>query len=49
MPFLMKRSVIRKIWGRQILEKCSLAGTVSMDHLVEMIKDMHYQAETDSI
>ena len=38
-----------KNMGRQVYEKCNLAGTASLDHLVEMIKGMHYTSKNDAI
>lgn len=38
-----------KNMGRQVLEKCNLAGTASLDHLVEMIKGMHYTSRSNRI
>ncbi len=37
-----------KNMGRQILEKCNLTGTASLDHVVEMIKGMHYATKNAS-
>lgn len=38
-----------KNMGRQVLEKCDLAGTVCLDHLVEMIRGLHYKTKNDSV
>ncbi len=34
--------------GRQVLEKCNMTKTASLDHLVEMIKSMHYKTKKRS-
>ncbi len=34
--------------GRQVVEKCNLTKTASLDHLVEMIKSIHYKRKERS-
>jgi two-component system chemotaxis response regulator CheB len=38
-----------KDMGRQIVKKCNLGRTFSLDRIVELIRKMHYQARYDSI
>jgi two-component system chemotaxis response regulator CheB len=38
-----------KNMGRQIVEKCSLSKTSTLDHIVETIKKMHYHSKYDTI
>ncbi len=38
-----------KKMGQQVLEKCNLTGTASLDQLVEMIKGMHYKTKNDGM
>ncbi|TKB27587.1 response regulator [Desulfopila sp. IMCC35006] len=45
---LREEECYHKNMGRQVVEKCSLAGTVSMEKLVELIKGIHTTAQDDS-
>ncbi len=45
---LNKEECYHKNMGRQVVEKCNLAGTVSMDQLVDMIKGIHTSARDNS-
>jgi two-component system chemotaxis response regulator CheB len=38
-----------KNMGRQIVEKCNLSKTSTLDHIVETIKKTHYHSKYDTI